>query len=157
MGDDDQHIPEPMVRSQLRGIFELAKRLMAGRRDWKGRPYYFHDIDVMELLPPQSSDAERKAALLHSVLDTGAARPEDLLSSGVEPQVVELVKLVSNGPDVKGYTAYVQKCRDIVASGNRGAMRVKLADMLAKQGHPTNDYTETIDIMRAGLRASAGE
>ncbi len=156
MGDGEQHIEEPIVGCQLRDTFELAKRLMAGRRDWKGRPYYFHDVEVMRRLPSEATDAERKAALLHSVLDTGAATPDDLVASGVETEVIQLVKLVSNGPGVKGYAAYVQKCRDIVASGQRGAMRVKLADMLANEGHPTNDYTETIEIMRAGLSATAG-
>lgn len=146
-----------MARDRLQVTIDLAKRLMAGRKDWKGRAYYLHDLEVMELLPVHSTDAERKAALLHSVLDTGAARPEDLLAHGVEPEVVETVKLVSNGPDVKGYAAYVQKCRDIVASGNRSAMKVKLADMLANEGHPTNDYAETIEIMRAGLGASTDE
>lgn len=157
MGDDDQYIREQMIRDRLRGVIELAKGLMAGRQDWKGRPYYLHDLEVMERLPAESTDVERKAALLHSVLDTGAASPEDLLARGVEPEVLEVVKLVSNGPDVKGYAAYVRKCRDVVASGNRSAMRVKLADMLANEGHPANDYTETIEIMRTGLRPVSGE
>lgn len=143
-----------MIRDRLQVTIELAKRLMAGRKDWKGRDYYLHDLEVMELLPLRSTDAEREAALLHSVLDTGAATAEDLLACGVEPEVVEIVKLVSNGPDVKGYAAYVQKCRDIVASGNRSAMKVKLADMLANEGHPKNDYAETIEMMRTGLGAS---
>jgi hypothetical protein len=66
-------------------------------------------------------------------------------------------ELVSNGPKLRGYAAYVQKCRDVVACGSRAAMRVKLADMLANEGHPTNNYAETIEIMRAGLRAASGE
>jgi (p)ppGpp synthase/HD superfamily hydrolase len=153
MGDDDRYTREQLVLDRVRGTAELAKRLMAGRKDWQGRDYYHHDVEVMELLPPDSTDTERRAALLHSVLDTGAATPEDLSLYGVEPEVVEIVKLVTTGPDVKGYDAYVRKCREIVASGNRSAMKVKLADMFANEGHPTNDYTETIEIMKAGLRA----
>jgi (p)ppGpp synthase/HD superfamily hydrolase len=156
MTDDDKDLRE-MVRSRLQNTVDLAKRLMAGREDWKGRDYYIHDIEVMELLPPEASDTERKAALLHSTLDGAAATPEDLLRLGVEPEVVEIVKLVSNGPKVRGYAAYVQKCREVVASGSRSAMRVKLADMLANEGHPTNNYAETIEIMRAGLRATLGD
>lgn len=151
MGYDDQYAFAEIVKERMQDTIELAKRLMAGRKDWKGRDYYLHDIEVMQLLPFDSSNSERKAALLHSTLDGGAATVEELLARGVEPEVVEVVKLVSNGPAVKGYKAYVQKCRDIVASGNRSAMKVKLADMLANEGHPTNDYTETIEIMRAGL------
>jgi len=154
MSDDDRYIHQQLVRDRLRGMIELVERLMAGRRDWRARDYHCHDIEVMELLPPEASDAEREAALLHSVLDTGAATPEDLLACGVGGDVVDIVRLVSNGPDVRGYAAYVQKCRDIVASRNRGAMRVKLADMLANAGHPTNDYGETIAIMRDGLAAA---
>ena len=67
------------------------------------------------------------------------------------PEVIEIVELVTNGPTVKGYAAYVDKCRSIVASFNRSAMRVKLADMLANANHPTNDYRETIEIMKTGL------
>jgi (p)ppGpp synthase/HD superfamily hydrolase len=156
MGDDDQYIREQITRSRLRSTIELAQRLMAGRKDWKGRDYYLHDIDVMELLPPEATDIERKAALLHSTLDTGAATPQELLAHGIEPQVIEILLLVANGPGVTGYGAYVQKCRDIVASKNRAAMRVKLADMLANTGHPANDYTETIELMRAGLRPGQG-
>jgi (p)ppGpp synthase/HD superfamily hydrolase len=153
---DDAYVRE-MVRSRLKSTIDLAKRVMAGREDWRGRSYHIHDIEVMELLPPDSSDIERKAALLHSALDSGAATPEELLRYGVDPAVVEIVKLVSNGPKVRGYAAYVQKCRELVASGNRSAMKVKLADMLANEGHPSNNYAETIEIMRAGLRAVTAE
>ena len=137
----------------LEQTLELAKRLMSGRKDWQGRDYFLHDIEVMELLGSDASEPEKKAALLHSVLDEKVATVSELLTSGVEPDVVELVALVTNGPNVRGYAAYVQKCRDIVASGNKSAMRIKLADMLANEGHPTNNYTETIAIMRAGLAA----
>ena len=154
MGDDDQYIREQIIRSRLQSTIDLAKQLMAGRRDWNGREYYLHDIAVMELLPPRSTDIERKAALLHSTLDTGAATPEDLLAYGIEPEVVEILMLVTNGPGVASYSAYVQKCRDVVASKNRAAMKVKLAEMLANTGHPRNDYTETIELMRAGLQSS---
>lgn len=151
---DDERNSHELVRSRLQSTLDLAKRLMAGRKDWKGRDYYIHDIEVMELLPPEASDSERKAALLHSTLDVGAATAEELLRLGVESEVVEIVSLVSNGPKVRGYAAYVQKCRDVVASGSCAAMRVKLADMLANEGHPTNNYAETIEVMREGLRAS---
>lgn len=129
----------------------LTKALMTGRKDWQGRDYFHHDTEVMELLGATASETEKKAALLHSVLDQKAARPEDLERLGVEPEVIELVRLVSNGPHVTSYAAYVQKCREIVASGNKSAMCIKLADMLANEGHPTNNYRETIAIMRDGI------
>jgi len=135
---------------------ELVKRLMAGHKDFKGRDYHIHDLEVMDLLPPNASDTEKKAAVLHSVFDDKAATERDLLTAGVEPEVIAIVRLVSNGPNVRGYRAYVEKCREIVASGNVAAMRIKLADMLANVGHPTNNYTETIDIMREGLRRCEG-
>jgi len=138
----------------LEQTIELIKRLMAGRRDWRGRDYFHHDIEVMELLGAEASTREKKAALLHSVLDQNAATADQLVAIGVESDVIELVRLVSNGPSVKGYDAYVQKCRDIVATGDKAAMRIKLADMLANEGHPTNNYAETIAIMRMGLAAA---
>jgi (p)ppGpp synthase/HD superfamily hydrolase len=154
MGDDDRYIREQITRSRLQSTIELAKRLMAGRKDRNGREYYLRDIEVMELLPPPSTDIERKAALLHSTLDTGAATPEDLLACGVEPQVVEILLLVTDSPGVTSYFANVQKCRDILASKNRAAMKVKLAGMLANIGHPGNDDTETIELLRGGLQSS---
>jgi (p)ppGpp synthase/HD superfamily hydrolase len=135
---------------------ELVKRLMAGHKDFRDRDSYIHDLEVMGLLPPDASDTEKKAALLHGVLDVNAATEHDLFVAGVEPEVIAIVGLVSNGPTVRSYAAYVQKCRDIVASGNVSAMRIKLADMLAKPGHPTNNYTETILIMREGLGVPSG-
>jgi (p)ppGpp synthase/HD superfamily hydrolase len=129
----------------------LAKRLTQGHKDYFGRDYCVHDIEVMRLLPQPASDTDRKAALLHSVLDLGVATVAQLREWGVEPQVLEVVELVTNGSAVNGYTAYVEKCRSIVASGNKSAIRVKLADMLANANHPTNNYRETIEIMKAGL------
>ena len=134
---------------------ELIKKLMGGRKDWRGRDYFVHDIEVMQMLGAEASELEKKTALLHSVLDEKVVTAEELLRIGVDPDVVKLVTLVSNGPNVKGYAAYLNKCRRIVASGNESAMRVKLADMLANEGHPTNNYTETIAIIRAGLAAAA--
>jgi (p)ppGpp synthase/HD superfamily hydrolase len=133
----------------------LAKRLTRGHKDYYDRDYYVHDVEVMRLLPEPASDTERKAALLHSVLDLGAATAAQLREWGVDPEVVDIVELVTNGPAVRGYTAYVEKCRSIIASGNKSAMRVKLADMLANANHPTNNYRETIEIMKAGLARSA--
>jgi hypothetical protein len=135
---------------------ELVKRLMTGQKDFRDRDGYLHDLEVMGLLPPDASDMEKKAGVLHGVLDAKAATEHDLVAAGVEPEVIAIVNLVSNGPNVRGYAAYVQKCRDIVASGNVSAMRIKLADMLAKPGHPTNNYDETILIMQAGLAAQSG-
>lgn len=151
MGDDDAYIKEQFVRDRMSDCVRLIKRLMAGRKDWKGRDYFLHDIEVMELLPPDATDAERMAALLHSVFEVGAATPGQLRAERVPAEVIEIVTLVTNGPTVRSYAAYVDKCRAIIASGNRAAMRVKLADMLANQGHPTNNYSETIAMMRNAL------
>jgi (p)ppGpp synthase/HD superfamily hydrolase len=139
-----------MLPFRVRRTADLVKRL-TDRKDWRGRGYYQHSLEVMNLLPRGSTELERQAALLHSVLDTGAATPEDLSAYGIAPEVVEVVKLVSNGPGVQGRAACLQKCRDIVASGNRSAMKVKLAEMLASAGYPVNDCRETIEIVTAGL------
>lgn len=151
MSTDDQYIVESLARERLRSTIDLVRGVLRRRKDWRGRDYYLHDLDVMDLLPPEASDAERNAALLHSAVEMGVMSLDSLPRLGFDPEVVEIVKLITNGPAVKGHGAYVEKCRTIVASGNRGAMRVKLADMLANEGHPTNDYADTIAIMRAGL------
>ena len=151
MSDDDAYIREQLVSDRVNDSLALVKRLMAGRKDWRGRDYFLHDIEVMELLPSDATEMERMAALLHSVFEVGAATPEQLLQERVPAEVIDIVTLVTNGPMVRSYGAYVDKCRAIIASGNRAAMRVKLADMLANAGHPTNDYSETIAMMRTAL------
>ena len=126
---------------------------MAGGKDWRRREYYLHDTEFMELLPPPATDIERKATLLHSTLATDAATPEDLLACGVETQVVRILMLVITGPCVASRAACLQKCREIVASKNSAAIKVKLAEMLANTAHPGNDYTETIELMTATLQS----
>ena len=129
----------------------LAMQLTEGRKDYRGRDWWHHDVEVMNLLPADATDDEKMAALLHSVLDILAISETGLLEKGVPARVVEIVRRVTNGPTVKGYAAYVNKCREVVASRDRSAIRVKLADMKANRDHPTNDYTETIQIMEEGL------
>lgn len=63
---------------------------------------------------------------------------------------------LQDGPGVTSYSTYMQKSRAIIASKNLAAMQIKLADMLGNTGHPTNDYSETIELMRAGLQAGRG-
>ena len=67
MSDDDAYIREQLVSDRVNDSLALVKRLMAGRKDWKGRDYVLHDIEVMELLPSDATEMERMAALLHSV------------------------------------------------------------------------------------------
>jgi (p)ppGpp synthase/HD superfamily hydrolase len=100
----------------VQGNIDLTKQLTSGHKDYFGRGYYMHDIEVMRLLPDDATDTEKKAALLHSVLDLSATIEQGLLSLGVEPEVVEIVRLPINGPSVRGYEDYVVKCSSIVVS-----------------------------------------
>ena len=73
---------------------------------------------------PGANEVERKAGLLHDIVEDTAITPEDLLSKGVEKEVVEAVDLLTHR-DGDSYEDYVRK---IVRSRNHTAIQVKLND-----------------------------
>lgn len=114
--------------AEIRGMKEktlaLIKRAHAGQTDKAGQPYYLHPVAVAELLPADADEDEYLAALLHDVLEDTEMTEADLRGLGYSEQTVAIVRLLTRPPGV----IYMDWIRDLAASGNRGAMRVKLAD-----------------------------
>jgi hypothetical protein len=103
---------------------EFIKRAHAGQTDKGGNPYWLHPVSVMRRLGEDASEAEKLTALLHDVIEDTHYTAENLLSMGYPAEVVTAVVVLSRpeGP------TYIDWIKSIAASGNRIAIRVKIAD-----------------------------
>lgn len=103
----------------------FIKVMHEGQRDKSGRPYHDHPISVMENLPDNVSDDTKFAALLHDILeDTGITR-HTLEIMGYSKETLDIVDLVTDDKS-RSYLGFV---KNIIDSGNQGAILVKWADM----------------------------
>lgn len=102
----------------------LIQQLHAGQTDRQGEPYWLHPYRVMRLLPDDASHEARLIALLHDSLEDTDATPAFLEELGYSRHVVDSVALLTRKPGVP----YMACIAAIIASGNRDAMMVKLAD-----------------------------
>lgn len=106
---------------------ELIQAAHSGQTDKAGRPYYLHPIAVMRRLPANADTEVRLAALLHDVLEDTAYSRGDLAALGYSKRTLDVVMLLTQRPgDPRPYT---EKIDALIASGNRDAMQVKLADI----------------------------
>lgn len=104
----------------------LASSLHADQVDKLGVPYYFHPMRVMARLGSASTEAEKHAALLHDVLeDVVHATADFLREQGYTEEEIEMCQLLRR-LDGETYPAFIDR---IIASGNVGAMRIKLSDL----------------------------
>jgi (p)ppGpp synthase/HD superfamily hydrolase len=133
----------------------LVCSLHEGQTDFGGRPYIEHLLGVLACLPPDASDVQKKAALLHDtiedvVLFRGTPQKrrftaDDLRALGYGEDVVAIVQIVTKEdvpkPDyghlcreereARSEDDYVESIRrKVVGSGNVDAMQVKRADNL---------------------------
>jgi (p)ppGpp synthase/HD superfamily hydrolase len=105
----------------------LAAALHAGQLDKAGRPYIEHLTRVAAILRmrfPDATEAELEAAWLHDALEDTDATPETLLTAGISREAMDIIQLVTNPKGV----VYLDWIAAILAAGNVGAIRVKLAD-----------------------------
>ena len=140
----------------------FIKQAHAGQVDKVGREYYQHPIAVMERLPDNVDDEVRLAALLHDVIEDTPYTREELAAMGYSERTLEAVDLVTHKPDDP--RPYAEKIQAIIASGNRDAIQVKLADMsenanperlalldAAKREYFLGKYTAPLAALRAAL------
>ena len=108
---------------------------------------------------PNASPAEVQAAYLHDALEDTDATEADLLAAGVEPQAIAIVKRLTRDPML----SYLDWIQAIAASGDVGAIRVKLADNADNsdpaRAHPDRDrmLTERYVPARAVLTQALSE
>lgn len=138
---------------------EFIRRKHAGQVDKGGQPYHLHPMAVAELLPPESDEDEYLAALLHDVLEDTGVTESDLRDFGYSEKTIGIVKLLTRPSGV----TYLDWIRQIAASGNQGAIRVKLADnahnsdpkriaqLPSEQRSIVKRYEKSIRILRDAL------
>ena len=133
-----------------------------GQTDKGGNPYWMHPVAVMNRLGPNASDTERMVALLHDVIEDTKYTEQDLIDMGWSTDVVNAVRLLSR-PDGDNRPTYMEWIRSIAASGNRMAIKVKIADneensdpkriaQLPPEGRDiVKRYERSLKILRAAL------
>lgn len=113
-----------MKSDRIDETIAFIKGAHAGQTDKGGKPYYLHPVAVAGLLPPESDEDETLAALLHDVLEDTEVTEDDLRERGYSEKTIGIVRLLTRPPGM----TYMDWIRRIAASGNVGAIRVKLAD-----------------------------
>ncbi|MBX9917662.1 MAG: HD domain-containing protein [Nitrosomonas sp.] len=107
----------------------LIKQLHAGQTDQTGKPYANHPQRVahnVRRLFPDCSDDVVMAALLHDVIEDCGISETDLRQKNYTETCIKIVSLVTKNPEDK--RNYDEVIDNLVASGNREAMMVKIAD-----------------------------
>jgi (p)ppGpp synthase/HD superfamily hydrolase len=108
----------------------LAGFLHASQTDKAGAPYIGHLMRVSRHLVglfPDASAAERHAAWLHDSIEDAGITAADLRTRGYAEDVIEIVEAVTKRPD--GAQSYAERIEILIATGLRGAIRVKIADL----------------------------
>ena len=114
---------------------ELARRFHAGQADRVGGPYIEHPRAVAGLLAGAPATWQA-AAWLHDVLEHTDATADDLLATGLPPEVVRLVEVLTRRPG-EDYLAFIDRvCAD------PAAVQVKMADALHNLD-PARDFGPT--------------
>ena len=106
----------------IEDIIRIAVNAHDGQKDMVGNPAILHVLSVGLM---GKTDAEKKAGLLHDVVEDTSISISDLREKGVEEGVLEAVDLLTHQDGVS-YEDYVKK---IALSGNETAIRVKLNDL----------------------------
>lgn len=99
---------------------EIATEAHSGQFDKAGEDYIQHPLYVASLV---STEKEKAVALLHDVIEDSSITKEDLLLSGIDPEVVEAVLVLTKQPS-DSYQSYLERVK-----GNELARIVKLADL----------------------------
>lgn len=102
----------------------FIKAVHAGQVDKGGVEYWKHPVSVMKRLGPDASLECRLVALLHDVIEDTRTTADDLLRRGYPESVVSAVQRLTKPEGIP----YLDCIRAIVASGDRMAIAVKLAD-----------------------------
>lgn len=108
--------------SQIEIALEIAMKAHMGQRDLDGNPVILHPLTVAL---KGNNESEIVAGLLHDVVEDTEWTFEDLLEVGIEPEVVDALRLLTHSKDVP-YFDYVQRIAD---SHNPIAINVKCNDL----------------------------
>lgn len=115
--------------NQLRKAIEIAVSAHEGQLDKSGVPYICHPIRVSSLCENYKAKC---VAMLHDVIEDCNILDKDLLNVGVDPDIVEAVKILTKSP--QDYEKYEEYILHIITSGNVSAIEVKLYDLYDNLG-----------------------
>ena len=108
--------------SQVEVALEIAMKAHKGQRDLDGMPVILHPLTVAL---KGHNEREIVAGLLHDVVEDTEWTFDDLLQAGIEPEVVDALRLLTHSKD-EPYMDYVWR---IAESGNPIAIKVKSNDL----------------------------
>lgn len=111
-----------MTTTSIEDIIRIAVAAHDGQKDMVGNTAILHVLSVGLM---GKTVEEKKAGLLHDVVEDTDLTISDLRAQGVEEDVLEAVELLTHRSGMS-YEDYV---RNIVLSGNETAIQVKLNDL----------------------------
>jgi hypothetical protein len=149
-------IPESLIPDApwYRHLLSVVNRQQAGITDKIGRPWaqHFERVALRVIFRnPVASRAQIEAALLHdAMMDRGGGHAM-LAELGIGAEATEIITITTPPPNADYYrdfsqvgpvecALYLDFVRGLVATGNRPAIEMKLADIC-----------DTIDACRAGI------
>lgn len=106
----------------LEETLRIALEAHDGQKDLVGNPAILH---LMAVCLAGKSEQQKKAGILHDIVEDTDLTLDDLRQKGVEEDVVRVVDLLTHREE-DSYEEYIRK---IVSSGNEIAIQVKLNDL----------------------------
>ena len=121
VGDDGMPREHGLLQVQLARA--IAHSAHAAQVDKLGDPYIDHPARVAAGFDPEEQPVEHAAAWLHDVLEDTGTTAADLLQAGIDPEIVEVVALLTKDAALPR-DEYYERIR-----GNAKALAVKAADL----------------------------
>lgn len=115
----------------------LAAKAHAAQRDKGGKPYIGHLERVAQAAEQRAlraladgldiePDEVAQAGWLHDIIEDTPITATDLRAQGFSERVVEMVEILTRPQQAMAYPARIQQ---IIATGNLGAILIKLSDV----------------------------
>ena len=120
--------------------FGLAEKFHKGQKRKDGKDYITHPFEVS--LRFEKYSIAWQAAFLHDLFEDTKATEADLFNEGVPFEVVQIVKILTK----KKETSYPDFITHIIKSGDKIAIKVKIADIL----HNLSDQPSTHQMIKYG-------
>ena len=133
----------------IEDVIRIAVDAHQGQKDMVGNPAILHVLSVGLM---GKTDFEKKAGVLHDVVEDTDLTISNLRDLGVEEGVLEAVDLLTHRSGIS-YEDYVRK---IVLSGNETAIQVKLNDLHHNLWR-AKDALDTLDTNSKERRELLGE
>lgn len=120
---------EHAVKPDIEYTVHFIKQLHTGQTDQSGKPYANHPQRVannVRRVFPGCSDDVVMAALLHDTIEDCGINETVLRQKNYSEECIAIVSLVTK--PLSDHRSYEEVVDALIASGNQGAMMVKIAD-----------------------------